>query len=99
MGESCDPIKYNSEGQCFANVSRSSRFPFKKAYKNLADEGGILVNLGLALMQKGLVHPNVLTDWRCAVTKDVFDELLPKILAFCCSGAANIKKALAWPTL
>ena len=57
MTEICDPIQCNSKGlDCFAaGDPQGADFLLRKAYKNLADETGILVNLGLALMQQGLV--------------------------------------------
>ena len=36
-----------------AGDPEAADFLLRKAYKNLADETGILVNLGLALMQQG----------------------------------------------
>ena len=41
----------------------------KKAYRNLANEKGILVNLGLALMQKGLID-QAERAYRLALTSD-----------------------------
>ena len=57
MGEISDPILCNSEGlECFANGDpEAADTLLRKAYRNLADETGILVNLGLALMQQGLI--------------------------------------------
>ena len=57
MAEHCDPIQCNSEGlEYFANGDpETADILLRRAYRNLADETGILVNLGLALMQKGLV--------------------------------------------
>ena len=52
-----DPIQCNSEGlECFANGDPSTADALlRRAYSLLPDETGILVNLGLALMQQGLV--------------------------------------------
>ena len=52
-----DPIQCNSEGlECFANGDPSTADALlRQAYSLLPDETGILVNLGLALMQQGLV--------------------------------------------
>ena len=57
MANSCDPIQCNSEGlDCFAaGDAKAADALLRQAYRNLADETGILVNLGLALMQQGLV--------------------------------------------
>ena len=57
MTEHCDPIKCNSEGlDCFAAGNpHAADDLLRKAYRNLSSETGILVNLGLALMQQGLV--------------------------------------------
>ena len=57
MTNSCDPIQFNKKGlDCFAaGDPEAADFLLRKAYKNLANETGILVNLGLALMQQGLV--------------------------------------------
>ena len=54
---SSDPFQCNSEGlECFASGNpHAADVLLRKAYKNLADETGILVNLGLTLMQQGLV--------------------------------------------
>jgi len=53
-----DPIQCNSEGlDCFAAGDPDTADALlRKAYRNLPDETGILVNLGLALMQKGLIN-------------------------------------------
>ena len=57
MTDPCDPIQCNSRGlDCFAaGDPDAADLLLRKAYRNLAEESGILVNLGLALMQKGLV--------------------------------------------
>ena len=57
MADSCDPIQCNIDGlECFAAGDPDTADDLlRKAYKNLASETGILVNLGLALMQKKLV--------------------------------------------
>ena len=57
MADSNDPIQCNSKGlECFAAGNpEEADVLLKKAYRNLADEKGILVNLGLALMQQKLV--------------------------------------------
>ena len=57
MANPVDPIQCNSKGlECFAEGDpEAANLLLKKAYRNLADETGILVNLGLALMQQGLV--------------------------------------------
>ena len=51
-----DPIECNSRGLDFfaAGDPEAADFLLRKAYRNLADETGILVNLGLTLMQQGL---------------------------------------------
>ena len=42
--------------ECFAaGDPEAADVLLRKAYRNLADETGILVNLGLALMQQGLI--------------------------------------------
>ena len=57
MAEACDPIQFNSDGlECFANGDPSAADALlRRAYSHLPEETGILVNLGLALMQQGLV--------------------------------------------
>ena len=57
MADPCDPIQCNSKGlECFAaGDPEAADVLLRKAYRNLANETGILVNLGLALMQQGLV--------------------------------------------
>ena len=57
MAETCDPIQYNREGlEYFANGDPSAADALlRRAYAHLPEETGILVNLGLALMQQGLV--------------------------------------------
>ena len=57
MTEPCNPIECNSKGLNYfaAGDPESADLLLRKAYKNLAEETGILVNLGLALMQQGLV--------------------------------------------
>ena len=57
MANPYNPIQCNSEGlECFANGDPSAAdILLRRAYRNLSDETGILVNLGLALMQQGLV--------------------------------------------
>ena len=55
--DSCDPFKCNSKGLDYfaAGNPEAADILLRKAYQNLANETGILVNLGLALMQQGLV--------------------------------------------
>ena len=57
MAKPCDPIQCNSEGlACFASGDPAAADALlRRAYSNLPEETGILVNLGLALMQQGLV--------------------------------------------
>ena len=57
MAKTNDPIQGNSEGlECFANGdTKAANALLKGAYRNLSEEIGILVNLGLTLMQQGLV--------------------------------------------
>ena len=57
MANTNDPIQCNSEGlECFANGDpKAANALLRRAYRNLSDETGILVNLGLALMQQGLI--------------------------------------------
>ena len=57
MADICDPVQCNSQGlDCFAaGDPQAADFLLRKAYRNLASETGILVNLGLALMQQGFV--------------------------------------------
>ncbi len=52
-----DPIECNSRGlECFAaGDPEAADILLRKAYLNLPSETGILVNLGLAMMQRGLV--------------------------------------------
>lgn len=57
MNKSVDPIQCNSDGlEYFAqgNPSKADKL-LKRAYSNLPEETGILVNLGLALWQQGHV--------------------------------------------
>jgi hypothetical protein len=53
----CDPIQSNNEGlECFAaGDPEAADVLLRQAYRNLSEETGILVNLGLALMQQGLI--------------------------------------------
>ena len=57
MVDTCNPIECNSKGlECFAGGDpKAADHLLRKAYRNLSEETGILVNLGLALMQQGLV--------------------------------------------
>ena len=57
MTDTCDPIQCNTQGlECFAaGDPEAADLLLRKAYRYLADETGILVNLGLALMQQGLI--------------------------------------------
>ena len=57
MANTNDPIQCNSKGlECFANGDpKSANALLRRAYRNLSEEAGILVNLGLALMQQGLI--------------------------------------------
>ena len=57
MPEPCDPIQCNSDGlECFAQGDPAAADALlRRAYSALPEETGILVNLGLALMQQGLV--------------------------------------------
>ena len=57
MAETNDPIDCNSKGldNFAAGNPQAADVLLRKAYKNLANEKGILVNLGLALFQQGLV--------------------------------------------
>ena len=57
MAETCNPIECNSKGlEFFADGDpETADLLLRKAYRNLSEETGILVNLGLALMQQGLV--------------------------------------------
>ena len=70
MVDPCDPIQCNSKGlDCFAaGDPEAADVLLRKAYRNLADETGILVNLGLALMQQGLVD-QAERAYRLAFTK------------------------------
>jgi hypothetical protein len=53
-----DPIQCNNEGlACFASGDPAAADALlKQAYANLPEESGILVNLGLALTQRGLIE-------------------------------------------
>ena len=57
MAKKNDPIQCNSEGlECFASGDPiAADALLRRAYRNLSEETGILVNLGLALMQRGLI--------------------------------------------
>ena len=57
MDNSCDPIQCNSQGldSFAAGNPEAADALLRQAYRNLSEERGILVNLGLALMQQGLV--------------------------------------------
>ena len=57
MANTNDPIQCNSEGlECFASGDpKAANALLRRAYRNLSEETGILVNLGLALMQQGLI--------------------------------------------
>ena len=57
MAKPCNPIQCNREGlECFANGDPSAADALlRRAYSLLPEETGILVNLGLAHMQQGLV--------------------------------------------
>ena len=54
MADPCDPIHCNSEGlEFFAKGDpEAADVLLRKAYRNLSNETGILVNLGLALMKR-----------------------------------------------
>ena len=104
MAEPCDPIQCNSEGlECFANGDpEAADILLRKAYRNLADETGILVNLGLALMQQGLVD-QAERAYRLALNSDE-----ATCSAKCCQKSwlfaalarrPSTRMALAWPTL
>ena len=58
MANPNDPIQCNSKGlECFASGDpKAADALLKRAYRNLSKETGILVNLGLALMQQGLIN-------------------------------------------
>lgn len=58
MANRFNPIQCNSKGlECFAQGDPSAAdVLLRKAYRGLPEELGILVNLGLALMQQGLVN-------------------------------------------
>ena len=57
MARTCDPIQCNSDGlECFAQGDLPAADELlRRAYSSLPEEKGILVNLGLCLMQQGLV--------------------------------------------
>ena len=57
MADNCNPFECNSNGlECFAaGDPEAADFLLRRAYRHLSEEIGILVNLGLALMQQGLV--------------------------------------------
>ena len=57
MANQTNPVQYNTKGLecCAAGDPQAADIFLRKAYRNLAKERGILVNLGLALMQQGLV--------------------------------------------
>ena len=57
MTDSFDPIQCNSKGlESFAaGDPEAADVLLRQAYRNLPNETGILVNLGLALMQQGLI--------------------------------------------
>ena len=57
MAKPYDPIQCNSEGlEFFAKGDPSTAHALlRRAYSGMPEEAGILVNLGLALMQQGLV--------------------------------------------
>ena len=57
MADTCNPIECNRKGleQFAAGNPEAADLLLRQAYRNLSDETGILVNLGLALMQQGLV--------------------------------------------
>ena len=57
MADSCNPIECNRKGLEFfaAGDPEAADRLLRNAYRNLSEESGILVNLGLALMQQGFV--------------------------------------------
>ena len=71
MADPCDPIQCNSKGLDYfaAGDPEAADVLLRKAYRNLADEKGILVNLGLALMQQGMVDQAERT-YRLALDSD-----------------------------
>ena len=57
VADTCNPIECNRKGleQFAAGNPEAADLLLRQAYRNLSGETGILVNLGLALMQQGLV--------------------------------------------
>ena len=96
MAKSCDPIKANIEGLEYfaAGDPISADKHLRQAYKNLSEETGILVNLGLALMQQGQVD-KAEKAYRLALQSDELRvrRSASKILGSYCSGEVSMNKA------
>ena len=96
MDDYCDPIECNSKGlNCFAaGDPKAADVLLRKAYRNLAYETGILVNLGLALMQQGLVD-QAERAYRLALQSEQrhVRRSAARILGFYCSGAVTTNRA------
>lgn len=90
MAELCDdPIQCNCKGLDFfaSGDPKAADALLKKAYRNLSDETGILVNLGLALMQQGLID-QAERAYRLALSSD--KKLVRR------SAAKNLGFLLLW---
>ena len=92
MAEPYDPIQCNHE-VLSANGDPSAADALLRRAIQICLKSMAFVNLGLALMQQGLVdQAERATDWHCVVTIYVFDAVLQRILASFCYGAATTNR-------
>ena len=95
MRAAADPVQCNSDGlESFAaGDPAAAEHLLRQSFQGIPDERGILVNLGLALMQQSKVD-QAERCYRLALSSDEqrVRRSAAKTLAFCCSGVAITKK-------